>query len=290
MNHIIADNRVSTIKAYLIGRLETIYENREAANLTQILFEEFSGWTRTEVILNAAQRVSESDLLRYHFALKRLMLGEPIQYVIGCGWFLDMKLHTSPAALIPRPETEELVHLIVDKNKIAKPRILDVGTGTGCIAIALKKQIEESLVTAIDISLEAIELAAKNAAAHRTPLDLFQMDILAQCPPGCFDVLVSNPPYIPQSESHSMADGVTHFEPHVALFTSDTDSLIFYRRLMELSPILMAPGGFAACEIHENSAMALLSMASNYSITNPTIHRDMQGKDRMMTWEINSPV
>jgi len=139
MNHIIADNRVSTIKAYLIGRLETIYENREAANLSQILFEEYSGWTRTEVILNAAQRVSESDLLRYHFALKRLMLGEPIQYIIGFGWLLGMKLHTSPAALIPRPETEELVHLIVDKNKIAKPRILDVGTGTGCIAIALKK-------------------------------------------------------------------------------------------------------------------------------------------------------
>lgn len=290
MNHIIADNRVATLKAYLIGRLETIYENREAANLTQILFEEFNGWTRTEVILNATQRLSESELLRYHFALKRLLLGEPIQYVIGCGWFFDMKLHTSSAALIPRPETEELVRLIVDKNTKAKPRILDVGTGTGCIAIALKKQIDESVVSAIDISLEAIELAAKNAVTQRAQIDLFQLDILTQRPAGVFDVLVSNPPYIPQSESHSMADGVILFEPHVALFTPDTDSLIFYRRLMELSQILIAQGGFAACEIHEKSAAALLSMASNYSITNPTIHRDMQGKDRMMTWEINTPI
>jgi release factor glutamine methyltransferase len=288
MNHLIADNKVSTLRAYLSGKLEGIYDARESASLVQMMFEEFHSWTRTELILNAEQRLGESELLRYHFALKRLLHGEPIQYVLGFGHFLDMKLHTTPAALIPRPETEELVRLIAATNTLPNPTILDIGTGTGCIAIALKKLLPGAHVQALDVSKEALELARTNAEEQEALIGFIQLDIIEQVPEGTFDIVVSNPPYIPKGEEHTMSERVTKFEPHVALFTNDSDPWVFYRRLMYLTPSLLTPGGTVFCEIHENSAPDLLQLAHDYSITTPVIHTDMQGKNRMMTWQ-NKP-
>ena len=285
MNHLIADNKVSTLRAYLTGKLESIYDARETASLVQMLFEEFHSWTRSEMILNADQRLGESELLRYHFALKRLLQGEPIQYVLGFGHFLDMKLHTTAAALIPRPETEELVRLIVDTNTLPNPTILDIGTGSGCIAIALKKLITGAHVQALDVSQEALELASTNADEQGSLIDFIQLDILKHAPADTFDIVVSNPPYIPHAEEYTMSERVTKYEPHVALFTHDSDPWIFYRRLMHLTPNILAPAGTVFCEIHENSAPDLLQLALDYSITTPVIHTDMQGKNRMITWQ-----
>ncbi|MFM2201112.1 MAG: peptide chain release factor N(5)-glutamine methyltransferase, partial [Bacteroidota bacterium] len=163
MNHLIADNRVSTLRTYLTDKLGARYDEREAANLTQELFNAFNGWNRTDVVFKANERMGESELLKYHFALKRLLQGEPLQYVLEFAWFLDMKLHVNKNVLIPRPETEELVRLVVQNNSKSTPRILDIGTGSGCIALALKKLIPGAFVTAIDVCEDALSIARKNA-------------------------------------------------------------------------------------------------------------------------------
>jgi release factor glutamine methyltransferase len=284
MNHLIADNKVSTLRAYLIEKLQSCYDTREAGNLAQQLFEAYRGWSRTEVVMNAEQRMGESELLRYHFALKRLLNHEPIQYILGYAWFLDVQLEVGPGVLIPRPETEELVRLIAERNTQSNPRILDVGTGSGCIAIAIKNLIPGANVTALDVSDEALILAPRNAERLAVEIDFLKMDILSTHPQKTYDIIVSNPPYIPRREQKIMARRVTEHEPHLALFTEDADALIFYRRLMELTPDLLTNGGQVFCEIHEQMASPLLELATNYAIQSPEVHVDMQGKNRMMSW------
>jgi len=284
MNHLIADNKVSTLRAYLIEKLQSCYDTREAGNLAQQLFEAYSGWSRTEVVMNAEQRMGESELLRYHFTLKRLLNHEPIQYILGYAWFFDVQLEVGPDVLIPRPETEELVRLIGERNSQPNPRILDVGTGSGCIAIALKSLIPGAHVTALDVSDQALILAQRNAERLAVEIDFLKMDILAAHPHKRYDILVSNPPYIPKMEQESMSRRVTEHEPHLALFTEDADALVFYRRLMELTPDLLSNGGQVFCEIHEQMAAPLMNLATVLSIQSPEIHVDMQGKNRMMSW------
>ena len=284
MNQLLADNKVNTLRAYLHGKLCERYGEREARNLVHALFDEFHGWSRTELVLRSNDRLGESELLRYHFALKRMMQGEPLQYVLGSGWFMGMKLRTTPAALIPRPETEELVRLVLEKNSLTAPAILDVGTGSGCIAIALKKHLPEASLTAVDISEEALILAENNADSLEVKIQFKTVDILKNNNLGEFDIIVSNPPYIPVSEAAGMANHVTAHEPHLALFTENDDPLVFYRRLMELTPTMLRPGGFVCCEIHENLADDLLQLAQHYPIQTPEIHRDLQAKNRMIFW------
>ena len=284
MNHLIADNRVSTLRAYLADKLSTCYDSREAGNVVHELFHAYNDWGRAEVVLNTQQRLGESELLKYHFALKRLLSGEPLQYVLGYAWFLDLKLLVDNRVLIPRPETEELVRLVVSHNTLVNPRILDVGTGSGCIALALKKLIPGAHVTAVDVSDDALSVAKKNAAMHSIDVEFASVDILSSKPEGRFDIIVSNPPYIPQQEQTTMNARVIEHEPHLALFTSDDDALIFYRRLMELSAECLTPQGQVFCEIHENMADALLQLAENYTIRHQSILPDLQGKNRMMCW------
>jgi release factor glutamine methyltransferase len=286
MNHLIADNKVSTLRAYLNDKLLSCYDSREAGNLVQALFDAFHGWSRSDVVINAHNRLGESELLKYHFALKRLLQGEPLQYVLGHAWFLDMKLRVDNSVLIPRPETEELVRLVAERTSLSNPRILDVGTGSGCIALGLKKIIPNSTVMAIDVSEAALSVARRNATEQMANVELVHLDILTDKPAGTFDIIVSNPPYIPLGEHATMAKRVTDHEPHLALFTADDDALVFYRRLMELSGELLAQGGRVFCEIHESMAEALLQLAVNYTIQDPTIFPDLQGRSRMMSWNI----
>lgn len=284
MNQLLADNKVNTLRAYMHGRLSERYGEREASNMVYALFDEFNGWSRAELVLRSNDRLGESELLRYHFALKRMLQGEPLQYVLGYGWFMGMKLHISPAALIPRPETEELVRLVLSNNTLTAPTILDVGTGSGCIAIALKKQLPRASVTAIDVSEEALELASINANEIDVDIQFELSDFLKSSNLGRFDIVVSNPPYIPIRELPTLAKHVTDHEPHVALFTTDEDPLIFYRHLMALTPTLLNPGGWVFCEINENLSDELLELGAQHAIHQPEIHKDFQHKHRMMTW------
>ena len=284
MNQLLSDNKVNTLRAYLHGRLSERYDEREARNLVHALFDEFHGWSRTELVLRSNDRLGESELLRYHFALKRMMQGEPVQYVLGNGWFMGMKLRTTPAALIPRPETEELVRLVLERNTLTAPAILDVGTGSGCIAIALKKHLPQASLTAVDISEEALMLAESNAKSLEAIIEFNLVDILKNNNLGKFDIIVSNPPYIPMSDAATMANHVTEHEPHLALFTENDDPLVFYRRLMELTSTMLRPGGCVCCEIHEDLADDLLQLAQHYPIQTPEIHSDLQAKKRMIFW------
>jgi release factor glutamine methyltransferase len=286
LNHLISDNKVSTLRAYLADKLAACYDSREAGNIVHELFLAYNEWGRADVVLNAHQRLGESELLKYHFALKRLLHGEPLQYVLGYAWFLDLKLHVDKHVLIPRPETEELVRWVVSQNTLSNPRILDVGTGSGCIALALKKLIPGAIVTAIDVSDVALLVATKNAAVLDIDVEFMHADILLSKPKDTFDIIVSNPPYIPQSEQKTMNARLIEHEPHLALFTADDDALVFYRRLMELSAEMLNPNGNVFCEIHESMADALLLLAKDFSIQNPTILPDFQGKNRMMCWSI----
>lgn len=286
MNQLIADNRASTLRAYLLDRLQKSYDSRESVNVVAELFQAFHGWSRSDVVLNANQRLGESEILKYHFALKRLLQGEPLQYVLGYAWFQGMKLTVDKHVLIPRPETEELVQLIVNRNPHPNPRILDIGTGSGCIALALKKQIPGASVSALDISEEALSVARQNASSLDLDVTFMNLDILSATTNQTFDIIVSNPPYIPRREHAFMETRVTSFEPHLALFTSDDDPLIFYRRLMELSAEALSVGGQVFCEIHENMAEALLLLARQYAIQPPTLFPDLQGKNRIIHWSI----
>jgi release factor glutamine methyltransferase len=286
MNHLSADNRVSTLRAYLSDKLSACYDSREAGNLVHELFQAYHDWGRAEIVLNANQRLGESELLKYHFALKRLLLGEPLQYILGYAWFFDMKLLVDNRVLIPRPETEELVRLVVSRNSVTNPRILDVGTGSGCIAIALKKLIPGAHITAVDVSNDALAVAQQNSTNLQADVEFVNFDILTSKPDGRFDIIVSNPPYIPRQEQTTMSKRVTEHEPHLALFTSDDDALVFYRRLMELSAETLHQGGQVFCEIHENMADALLQLAENFTIRHQSILPDLQGKNRMMCWSI----
>ena len=288
MNHLLADNKVSTLRSYLLSKLSERYGEREASNIAHALFDEYHSWSRAELILRAADRMGESELLRYHFALKRLMQGEPLQYVLGVGWFMGMRFQTTPAALIPRPETEELVRLIAQENTNPKPRILDIGTGSGCIAIGLKKLLPQADVTALDVSLEALELAQLNSQSLQAEVHFEACDILNTKPQGTFDIIVSNPPYIPASDIANMATNVTEHEPHLALFTPDNDALLFYRRILELSPSMLNNGGRIYFEIHEHQADALRTLAISLVKTTPEFHTDLQGKTRMMSCSLQT--
>jgi release factor glutamine methyltransferase len=284
MNHLIADNKVSTLRSYLFDNLSTCYESREAGNVVFELFKAFNDWGRADVVLNAHQRLGESQLLKYHFALKRLLRNEPLQYVLGYAWFLDMKLAVDNRVLIPRPETEELINWVVSSNTLSNPRILDVGTGSGCIAIGLKKRIPGAIVTAIDVSEGALNVAKMNASNLQADITFEKLNFLVSKPAMNFEIIVSNPPYIPAAEHNSIDTRVREHEPHLALFTPDSDSLVFYKRLMELSHEILADKGKVYCEIHENTTAALLELANNQLHQVPTFHRDLQGKNRMMSW------
>jgi release factor glutamine methyltransferase len=285
MNQLIADNRVSTLRAYITEKLQSCFDAREASNLTSHLFEAYNGWSRSEVVMNAEKRMGESELLKYHFALKRLLQGEPLQYILGYTLFLDFKIEVTTDVLIPRPETEELVRLVVSRNTLPNPHILDIGTGSGCIAIGLKKLIPGALVSAADVSDKALQIAQSNAQLNQTAINFIALDFLQEQPEGKYDIVVSNPPYIPPAEADRMPKQVTQHEPHLALFAPENDALIFYRRLMELTPQLVQPGGSVFCEIHEDMANELLVLAQEYDIQSTEIHKDMQGKNRMLIWK-----
>lgn len=282
MNDILQDNRVMTMRDYLRKGLAGQYDEREAGNIIHELFRTFMGWSKTDLIANQHAHISESEILRFHFALKELKKGKPLHYVLGKAWFRGREYMVNPSVLIPRPETEELVSLVVQEYQRQSLSILDVGTGSGCIAVSLALELPEAAVSAIDISGEAIDVAMHNAASHGADVRFMQCDILREIPGQQFDVVVSNPPYIPETEKNEIPENVTAFEPHLALFTPDNDSMLFYRRMIEERSQLLRPGGQFFFEIHEDYKSALETMLNAYQDIQYTFYRDMQEKWRML--------
>jgi release factor glutamine methyltransferase len=273
----------------LATALDGLYENREAATIAGMVMEFVTGKSKMDRWLQKNELLSIEDLKRLEKYSKELLTGKPVQYVLGQAWFAGLCLQVNEHTLIPRPETEELVNLCAswaatNKIQIAPLQILEVGTGSGCIAIALQKKMPAAIITAIDISAEAIEVATINAAKYNAPIQFKTFDFLneARWPEmGNYDIIISNPPYIADIEKESMAGHVLDFEPHTALFVTNNNPLIFYSALANFGNKYLNKNGALFVEI--NQALGLQTkdvfVQANY---NTLLKKDLFDNDRMI--------
>jgi release factor glutamine methyltransferase len=266
----------------LLFQLYHLYDDRESANIADLVMENITGWKRIDRIVNKDVKLSTVQTGRLEQYIDELSQHVPVQYVLHEAWFFDMKLYVDKNVLIPRPETEELVQWIVDRNKVLKRdlQVLDIGTGSGCIAIALKKKLPSATVYACDVSAAALNVAAKNAAALGAPINFIEADILDKATwtnfPA-FDIIVSNPPYIPRNEQSEMSENVVAHEPHLALFVDNEDPLVFYRAIKAFAEKKLSSEGELFFEIHEDLADQTAQLFQRSEL-----RKDMQGKNRML--------
>lgn len=277
--------KVKELAREMQKRLAPDYGIREAYAMTSLIFHALKGWDRTQLLINSDLPVSERMLSRAGEILVRLENHEPLQYILGEAYFYGMDLKVTPAVLIPRPETAELVDLIVDRYRDRQDlRVLDAGTGSGAIAIALARSLPFSQVTAIDISEAALEVARENATALKARITFLHEDIFIWAPaPRSFDIIVSNPPYVTESERKDMDANVLDHEPATALFVPDSDPLRYYRRIADMAVTALQPGGSLWFEINPLYADAIATLLSERGFTDVTIERDAQGKQRFAT-------
>lgn len=279
-------NTIPVLRRYFNSSLEAHFSASECKLMFDSLIQKRLNWTKTDLILNNNSRLSESDLLYLRNATKRLLNQEPFQYVIGETLFYDLLLNCDSRALIPRPETEELVQWILE-GQASISSILEIGTGSGCIALACKNQLPTSKVTAIDVSPEALQLAGENAAKHSLEIELIESDFLSEDLSfiengNTFDCIVSNPPYIPINESGNIAANVVDFEPSIALFVPEDNPLLFYHAIVDKSMYLLNNDGFLFFEIHELYSSEVLSLLEKKGFINIELRKDLQGKPRMV--------
>ena len=278
-----------TAEQSIATALDGLYENREAATIAGMVMEFITGKSKMDRWLQKNELLSIEDLKRLEKYSKELLTGKPVQYVLGEAWFAGMCLAVNEHTLIPRPETEELVNLCANwatTNKIhhAPLQILEVGTGSGCIAIALLKKLPNAQITALDISNEAIKVASANAIANNTAITFITLDFLDETTwlgLGSYDIIISNPPYIADNEKESMAGHVLDFEPHTALFVTNNNPLIFYTALANFGKTHLHHGGALFVEI--NQALGLQTQdvfeQNNY---NTLLKKDLFDNDRMI--------
>lgn len=270
----------------LAGRLSSLYEEGEASAISDWVMENLTGKKRAARLSAKTDVLKEEQKIAFEKITERLLKGEPVQYVLHESWFMGCRFYVDPRVLIPRPETEELVEWIISNCRfpLDKLTILDVGTGSGCIPVSLKRRLGKAQVLAVDASEPALEVAKKNAAILGTELEFFQMDFLdkknwTNLPMA--DILVSNPPYIPFQEADSMAEQVVAFEPSMALFVPNDDPLLFYRALAEFGREKLTAGGQLFAEMHEQYS-GQVNELFNSSGYNTEIKNDLQGKPRMI--------
>ena len=265
----------------LTSRLTPLYGEREARQIARIVVTELGQITPTDLVLEPDRELVIEGLDRI---AEELASGRPLQYVLGHAEFCGLDLQMREGVLIPRPETEELVRWIVDSNRIASPSILDVGTGSGAIAIALSHLLPTGHVSAVDLSEEALQIARGNARRHNLPIEFTRADALGELFPGereRFDLIVSNPPYIPERERASMRRNVTEFEPQMALFVPDNDPHRFYRAIARNARRLLRPGGRLYFEIHEDFAQPICRMLAEEGFPSTEVRKDINDKNRM---------
>jgi release factor glutamine methyltransferase len=268
-----------------IASLKTIYTNGEVHAIANIAFEHFAKTSKQDLLLKPDEILPDEVVTSLTKALKKLLTHEPIQYIINEAWFYNLKFYVTNDVLIPRPETEELVHEVINFLKINNGKsVLDIGTGSGCISISIKKYIPNANVMAIDVSEAALEVAKKNATTNNIAIDFRTTDFLDENNYAAFekfDVIISNPPYIPEDEKNILDKNVTAYEPHLALFVPQKDSLIFYRKILSFAENHLNQNGRIFLETHENLAKetAALFIEKNYKVE---IKKDMQGKERML--------
>ncbi|MGB1089846.1 MAG: peptide chain release factor N(5)-glutamine methyltransferase [Schleiferiaceae bacterium] len=262
---------LSTYRNAALSALADFYDKREAQNVVSYWFEQRLGLSRTDFVLKLEEPV---DFPSFEEDLSRLQQHEPVQYVCGRAPFMDFWLEVSGATLIPRPETEELVQWVLDTLPPQKLTLLDVGTGSGAIAIALKRARPDCSVIAIDVDAEALDIARRNAHECGAIIDFIQVDALVQPLPAA-DIIISNPPYIPSMERTSMEPHVINHEPGLALFVPDSDPLLFYR-------IIAQQASTVFFEIHMEFGEEMREMLAKFGFDRIELRKDLQGRDRMI--------
>ncbi|MDE5608311.1 MAG: peptide chain release factor N(5)-glutamine methyltransferase [Muribaculaceae bacterium] len=277
---------VAALKSSLTALLAAKYGTREANAMVRMMIEEVMGWSAVDIALRSDYVLNEATAGRLQAIAGRVYDGEPIQYVLGVASFHGLRFKVTPATLIPRPETSELVDIIADEAAGRKDlRILDCGTGSGCIAIALARALPFSRVTGIDISDDALAVARDNASALKADVSFRNADILAlnDADTPLYDIIVSNPPYIAEHEREGMEANVLDYEPHSALFVPDDDPLRFYTAIGSYGLSALAPGGRLYFEINPLYADRLRKDIGGMGYRDVEIMRDMYGRKRFLT-------
>lgn len=265
--------------------LSPLYSTGEIKNIIRIIFENIKNYSQVDIIMNQDEILSQFIKDKVDMILKRLVNHEPIQYIFNEAYFQGLTLKVTPDTLIPRPETEELIDIIVKENNQSDLHVLDIGTGSGAIAIALAKSLKFPIVDAIDISQKAIDIAQENAKAHKVKINFIMNDILsAEIPTNSvYDIIVSNPPYITLREKDSMEPNVLDYEPHTALFVPDNDPLMFYRAITHYAVYALNPGGRIYFEINSLYGKETAKLLSDNNFIDVDIIKDMYGLDRFVS-------
>lgn len=262
--------------------LEPLYGNGEARAVTDYVLDVCFGLSKADIMCGAVEEMTAEKTAELRKIFGRLTEGEPVQYVLGRAEFSGRWFDVRPGVLIPRPETEELCAWITaDSKASASPKVLDIGTGSGCIAITLQLDMPESKVTAWDISADALDVARENAQQLGANVNFVKLDALNAKPEGEWDVIVSNPPYICEKEKKDMAVNVLEHEPHTALFVPDADPLLFYRAITRLAVQTLSKGGRLYFEINPIYADDTCRMMRAEGMTAVELRSDMYGKQRM---------
>ena len=272
---------VNEIARHVVDRLTPCFGQGEAKAMMRIIFENLKGWSPVDIAVKSNEEITGFMSGKVDAVLERLLADEPIQYIFGNADFYGLKLKVTQDTLIPRPETAELVDIIVRDNNQKDLRVLDLCTGSGCIAVALARTLPFAEVTATDISDAALAVARENARALHVAVDFRHADLLAGEPRGCsYDIIVSNPPYIAEKERDAMEPNVLEHEPALTLFVPDADPLEFYRAIFRLAGDALAPGGRIYLEINPVYASELKSLAESEGFGSVDLIRDSFGKIR----------
>lgn len=276
---------MQTTIPHIENQLCDFYPKTEAQGLVRILLEYVCGWSYTEQVLKRYELLSKENSQKINNIIKRLKAYEPLQYILGETEFYGLKLKVTPDVLIPRPETEELVQWVIQNKTTNNAVILDVGTGSGCIALSLKSQLQDATVYAVDVSEKALEVARKNAVGNHLEVHFLQADILNWQNYNWqnYDLIVSNPPYVRELERQAMAANVLNFEPQNALFVPDNDPLVFYRAIAAFAQKQLRENGMLFFEVNENLATETAEAVQSCGFQNIQIKRDLSGRQRMLS-------
>ena len=288
---------VDEVYRQFVARLKAIYDEREAENIADWVFENIAAINRLHRVTEKDKVLSDPTNNKLQLALQQLLQHRPVQYVLGETWFYKMKLRVNEHVLIPRPETEELVEWVVEEVRNRRDHhqspcsVLDIATGSGCIAIAVKKELASASVCAVDVSEGALAMARQNAAEQNAAIAFVQLDFLDvgswdQLP--SFDIIISNPPYIPETEKMHLAKHVVDHEPHLALFVTDDDPFIFYKKIAAFAHMHLKKRGSIFVEVHEGYAIPVQQIFVDKEFKTE-IKKDLFGRERMIRVSKDDP-
>lgn len=271
------------LKTDFVEELSTVYDKAEVLTMFSWLAEDLLGLRTHDLLLNTKMELKESQLLKFEEAKSRLKAQEPIQYILGYAEFFGLKLKVNSKVLIPRSETEELVQWILEDHlsKDLQLSIIDLGTGSGCIPIALARHLPQAKIKALDISEEALSLAASNSEVNDTAVEFIEGDLLKLKTLPEVDIVVSNPPYVKLDEQQQMKDNVLKNEPHLALFVQNEDPLIFYRKIAELASSAVKKH-LVYVEINQYLAQETEDLFKRFGFEHIEIRKDFRGNERML--------